>query len=556
MNDIRQDRFTLGVEQFFALSIRFLQSHFVVWWKPQVSMSSRAEVLFFSALFFICLIISYLALGVQLDARFGLVDDHEIMRYLGTDQEATIGEFWQILLEQTEIGAFGEMQRFRPIYYSFRVIETILWDGNVAYWYLVRIVLFAFFSAAFVWLFTKFVGLLLASSIVTFTFFNRYWADIWMRLGPAEQYMSLGIAIFAMGSWVLCNRYRLDSPKMDGPFIAASVGAAIAFGSKENAFFLILPVVVALIWGVLHKRLGFASVIVGLFSVALAGLIVASTIMSMAQNEWEDIYGKSLDWSILYSLPVLISIFAVLATAILSCGIYIFARKTADRAKAVQVLSDLRWLWLATIALMLVVTSQAVFYKGAWPADNRYDFPGMLAIPASLLLAYHFAVVGVNVYWGERRSRFWAGFAIFVFLLVSVSQAEWFLYRAAKSNASSTAGTMEYFDRALLLAEANPNLPIFLTIGSPRYIEAALNVPLILRYLGLKSEMYLDVSQMKAPNPNRKLIVKWDKSIRNASKFGNYAFEPMSKYAESGADGCISVVIDSPPNPTCLVVPE
>ena len=36
---------------------------------------------------------------------------------------------------------------------------------------------------------------------------------------------------------------------------------------------------------------------------------------------------------------------------------------------------------LCLVALLMVLSSQFVFYNGQWPAGCRYDFPGLLALP-------------------------------------------------------------------------------------------------------------------------------------------------------------------------------
>ena len=79
-------------------------------------------------------VITFLLIREDLDARWGLLDDHEIMSFLGSDREATLAEFGPLLMS-TEVGRIGTATRFRPSYYSMRIVETIAWGDSARLWY-------------------------------------------------------------------------------------------------------------------------------------------------------------------------------------------------------------------------------------------------------------------------------------------------------------------------------------------------------------------------------------------------------------------------------------
>ncbi|OJX66511.1 MAG: hypothetical protein BGO94_06490 [Micrococcales bacterium 72-143] len=58
-------------------------------------------------------------------ARLGLIDDHEILRFLGSDHRLLL---WEIpsVLGTTELANWGEDGRFRPAYYFLRAVEVAL----------------------------------------------------------------------------------------------------------------------------------------------------------------------------------------------------------------------------------------------------------------------------------------------------------------------------------------------------------------------------------------------------------------------------------------------
>src|SRR3972149_876115 len=63
----------------------------------------------------------YSMFSASLKSEWSLVDDQEIVYYLGSDQKIEFAEAWDIYLNKTEIGKFGSYQRFRPAYFAFRL---------------------------------------------------------------------------------------------------------------------------------------------------------------------------------------------------------------------------------------------------------------------------------------------------------------------------------------------------------------------------------------------------------------------------------------------------
>jgi hypothetical protein len=83
-------------------------------------------------------IMAYGLAGDMLSAGWGPIDDHEIVRFLGPDRVLRLAEIpglW-LDLEPAHPGAFA---RYRPSYYTVRVLEAFLWGDAPATWYTARI---------------------------------------------------------------------------------------------------------------------------------------------------------------------------------------------------------------------------------------------------------------------------------------------------------------------------------------------------------------------------------------------------------------------------------
>jgi hypothetical protein len=85
--------------------------------------------------------VSYHFFGPFVSAKFGLIDDHEILRFLGPNHVVRFWDIPRLLITKTEVGQWGTSSRLRPIYYILRLVETALWGDHAGLWYLTRIVL-------------------------------------------------------------------------------------------------------------------------------------------------------------------------------------------------------------------------------------------------------------------------------------------------------------------------------------------------------------------------------------------------------------------------------
>ena len=185
-------------------------------------------------------------------AWFLPIDDHEYVRYLGTNPL----RIWQVplrLFETTEVGSFGHSSRFRPVYYLIRLllISTIGGHPGAAYFFravIQSVVAFmAFVACRNVFQQTSDSklenclrntwALLIAIGVVG----SFSWIEISTRLGPAELELVFGVCLTALALTKLITITGTTNRFPNNYFVAMLLGVVVASGSKENGTITLIP---------------------------------------------------------------------------------------------------------------------------------------------------------------------------------------------------------------------------------------------------------------------------------------------------------------------------
>src|ERR1051325_3504852 len=124
-------------------------------------------------LFFILGCIIFM-LQPMVHADFGMIDDHEIVTFLGKDNQIRISELFP-LIQQWAMEHDG---RFRPGYYTLRIFEAFLVGGNAARWYANRLLL-AIVSATALYYGLRVVLTPFFAGVVALLFFSGPQNEIW-----------------------------------------------------------------------------------------------------------------------------------------------------------------------------------------------------------------------------------------------------------------------------------------------------------------------------------------------------------------------------------------
>jgi hypothetical protein len=325
--------------------------------------------------------------GRLLRARWSIIDDHEIMWFLGTKARLALADI-PSLLAKTEVGAFGSHTRFRPVYYFLRLVETALWGRLPMLWYSARLGLLVLSAITFWRLAAPVLGEICAALLCMYSLSFPFWVDIVGRLGPSEAYAVLGLPIYLAGV-VLASR---KGPGVDRAQAASGamvlVGTLLCVGSKENLLVLTAPTIYLGIQAIRRRKWVLLSGVV--VSLAFSGC-VASSILLATSRSGVDYYGDPVSiGSRLHGIvdalrqDGLSSPFVILSGLTLAPAVLLLL-PGVSRAKRVAILAAQSWLAL----LCILYLSQWLFYGADWLArEYHYLFPGLLYLPASIIVLF------------------------------------------------------------------------------------------------------------------------------------------------------------------------
>jgi hypothetical protein len=235
-------------------------------------------------------------------AKFGPIDDHEPLIWMGTAGRLPWSKFWTTFINHTEVGQWGAAGRFRASYYLLRVGETVVFGNDPWAWYAWVLIMFTAACAILgylgaIWLATalggartwiRWSGVLGGAAFGAFLFAGLYaWSGIVARLGPAEQ---LGLVATAVALLSL-TKVSLDMSRLW--WIVALLGVATAVFAKESfsSLVLVFPIVGTYAYLALgRRRIDLAAGILGLLPAVVLGAILGPTLL----HGEHDIYGGNV----------------------------------------------------------------------------------------------------------------------------------------------------------------------------------------------------------------------------------------------------------------------
>jgi hypothetical protein len=316
-------------------------------------------------------LIVFTSLRQLLFSEFGVIDDHEIIRWLGPDKKLTLSDIFNEY-GKTEISSWPIGSRFRPFYYLFRLIETFLWRDNVALWYGTRIfilgfVLFIFYNISLVLGKLIFITIPLRKSYNLFLILCialgltlSFWVELVPRLGPAETYFVVPFAIMLLSVVV-----RVERPLRKFEIILFYLSLFILPGIKENG--IPISIVFFILFNYLNQTTVRQNKLVYYLISFTYILFIASMsipIINLFMNVGEDIYGQSVESNSLlqgvyFYLQSKVFWFYVLILFV-TCTDAFFHRKNVARMKINLIIA----------ALNLVLLSDFIFYRGNFMTDR------------------------------------------------------------------------------------------------------------------------------------------------------------------------------------------
>jgi hypothetical protein len=482
--------------------------------------------------------------GPSLQAKWGVIDDHEIMSYLGQDGKLTMQEWGQYVSQSGALKP-GVSLRYRPVYDIFRLTEVGLWDSNPQPWYIVRLTILTLFIATAWYITQSTIGFAGGGLLATYILTGDYWKDIVARLGPSEIYIALGLLIFAFFT------HRLVLKKQHwSHWLGIFVGFIIMIGAKENAVVLVPLLLIPLYISYQNKSLSKMTLMYGGLGFLFAGF-VAWAVIAATMKSGQDVYAQATDASSRFSIAVLslkTQQSKQLLVSLFLSGLFLVIVQL--KAKTLKLTRPTLWFIGLQLGCWVLFISQFVFYNGYWPNHNRYDFPGVLYVPVyfiSLVLFIKTIFEKTKLPPLQITAMLWA---VFVGTVVTISMRG--VVGTQVAVAQNLLETTKYTNRIkdlTLFFKNNQNASvIFESSNVLSDYERIYSYTVFLRAHGVSNPFFLKLNGYSSETVNPGLEQNLAKELEVIEAEGNTRFLPL---LEADLTNCYSLAISGLPTTPC-----
>jgi hypothetical protein len=492
----------------------------------------------------------------MLGAKWGLIDDHEILNFIGPYSSLPIGNIADTL-SSTELAWNSGTSRFRPSYYFLRIFESVVWGKDASLWYGFRMVVSILFSISLVRLSIIMIGPVIGLGFLLFASTQLYWVDIFANAGPSEVYGVLGCTMLIMALSSSINLVQVSTYK--GLLIA--LGVAIAFGSKENLIFLAAVPLYILFNKNYTKTIGARILL------SLSLLFIAYTTISLylrLKGTQVDIYQNDTSFWLRIGLlkafmlqkNVLLWILSVCSLSFICFFIckYLYL-PILEKAKQLTTL-NIKFLKYQLL-LILMYASQYIFYAGKWPIfDSRYYFPGVLAFDFGMLIVAIFVLNIIKIIINKKYLELILQSLVLVILTTIAAKNFSENHARATHRAQVTKSFDEKFSLVLKVLVENPQLPLIIMANHPTDYEPIFAINRFLYSYSIQNPLGVKINdEAFLVNGSDDPQIKWlkeainDLSLNGAhSKRKDLFFDPINSFDQST---CISVGLSGPPVMSC-----
>lgn len=514
----------------------------------------QSRLLNFFTLAVLSIALSVLLIGRQIwQANWGIIDDFQILDFLGPDLNLPLSEIWNTLLTKTEVGTL--QGRFRPSYYSFVLLESSLWGDNVHLWYLARTAGFALFLASIWWFMERFIGMWLSGVLTAYVSLLPMWADVWSRLGPSEIYGSTFVGVMIFASYFILFA---DSPRIrSSSAIVLTLATFALVGAKET--FVPLAggsmAVLILAWAKGRLSLPVAAVLLVAILCAAGGILVVVR-QQLNASGGDDFYAKATGFVPTLSFAARGLLSAIAQTLwIVVIPVWVLGQLNVIPRKSLK-----DWIAGSGVAvgaycfLLVTYALQCALYRSKFPLNLRYDFPAMLLVPLTCcILACEF-FSKIRPFYSERTINYVQfAAAAFVLLYFATGSINFDKGRATtiavRNNIETTNSFFNELQRAIQAARAAPDNPVILEAYGPGAYEAVFSLATYLSSYGVRN--LISVRLHSDENTAGKLFEALQRRLLDMQQSGHSGFTPLRDSLASGAAGCISIGINGLPDAAC-----
>jgi hypothetical protein len=238
------------------------------------------------------------------------------------------------------------------------------------------------------------------------------------------------------------------------------------------------------------------------------------------------------------SLLALVALTAAPAAMLLLPGLSMERRKSVLRAQ----------LWLAI--LCAIYLSQMAFYNGLWPDGTRYDFPGLLYIPAALLIVLQQGIELVPEA-AREQARGVARFALGLSLLVAVAVKGYQpIIQFVDSNVKSTNLFVAGVEQMASRLRSHPDRALVIESGNIADYELIYSYEQFLRAYGAKNSIFLRIHGYSVETSRYDQEAKLTGDLVQLSATGTDGFTRLSDLRGFG-EKCYSLSLSGPFQTEC-----
>ncbi|MBR0940211.1 hypothetical protein [Bradyrhizobium liaoningense] len=479
-------------------------------------------------------------------ANWGMIDDHEIFRWLGRNHHLPLSQVWHVLMSDTEIGLPTE--RYRPAYYFFKILETVVFGDNVHLWYLGRTLGFALFLSAAWWWMRPFAGILASGAMTIYLASLPLWSGIWSRLGPSEIYGATCVGICLYATYGIL---RSDSPtiRVLSAFLLSAT-TVVMIGMKETFIPLAAgPFLVLLIAGIRRKLppfvaiLSIAIMVVGSLAIVIP---VAARVRAMSQDTYANAVGSAamVQFGSSGLLTAIRSTWFLMVVPVVMFPIQL-------RKSCVWWRTPATFVALIYVFLIGMYALQSALYRATFPFGMRYDFPAMLLVPVTMCVVCCWAIHGLQSAGAFKISRIAQVAMIATFLYASFAGLKdpYSIRGAVVANIYRTTKFYPTISQAAEAAKQFPNSPIILEAYGPGAYEPVYSLRTYLSSLGAENTVSVRVHSDSAIHTN--FLDGLMREVRRMEIDGAGGFTPLGNVIGLTPGGCISIGIDGAADRGC-----
>jgi len=444
------------------------------------------------------LVLAVVLTGRMAFADFCIIDDHWQALWLGGSGGFSFAKIWPTAVA-AELGSLGSGGRYRPVWILYLELEAWLFGDRPALYHILRIFYFALFLGALCRIAARCIGLVPALVFVTAMTGLRFWGNLWtLSLGPLEQLAAAGVALLMITCDAIVPPFVAGERIPAWALPMASLGIAIAAGSKENFVFLVGLLGAMAMAMAVTRRLRIASAILALPALVVPAVVLYA--LASAGGNTQDYYGVDnsvahrlaplLDLSQVFARPFFVPF--VLAAVLLAVPLAWLGYRRSPLPRPQRRRATL--VFIGLIGFLAAYTLWEIFfYNGRLPSGIRYDFPILLFPPAIVLGFAAFTRYTSLVDGGREWRLVQAAFIAFTALYLVFFRANFSLPRAVGMAIARTTAFRHDFNAMRMTTSMHPDWPIVLEANSPWDYEVVDRFHVWARFFGIANPLMLRV---------------------------------------------------------------